>query len=158
MLRDTLVYDSENWSSYQWFPVVSLFLYLGPSFIGAVISAIKVYKRTNQSQIWYPSRVQACFVIFCLPQTDITNQVRLTRIFQSDCLPVSLKSPLPVSLFVWQTCMSNFGVCLSSSVALSFCRAKVLTIPAFKWRTFSGVGFFLFFVCLYSSCDRILRN
>ena len=26
-LRDTLVYDSENWSTYQPFPVVSLFLF-----------------------------------------------------------------------------------------------------------------------------------
>ena len=37
VLRDTLVYDFENWSTYQPFPVVSLFLCLGPSFIEAVI-------------------------------------------------------------------------------------------------------------------------
>ena len=42
-LRDTLVYDSENWSTYQPFPVVSLFLCLGPNFIEAVISLLKVY-------------------------------------------------------------------------------------------------------------------
>ena len=43
VLHDTLMYDSENWSTYQPFPVVSLFLCLGASFIGAVISVIKVY-------------------------------------------------------------------------------------------------------------------
>ena len=41
-LCKNLVYDSEKWSTYQPFPVVILFLCLGPSFIGAVIS-IKVY-------------------------------------------------------------------------------------------------------------------
>ena len=40
VLRDTMVYDSENWSADQLFSVVSL----GPSFIGAVISVMKVYK------------------------------------------------------------------------------------------------------------------
>ena len=46
VVRDTLVYDSENWSADQPFPVVSLFLCLESSFIGAVISVIwiKVYK------------------------------------------------------------------------------------------------------------------
>ena len=44
VLRVTLAYDSENWSADQPFPVVSLFLCLGPSFIGAVISGvIQVY-------------------------------------------------------------------------------------------------------------------
>ena len=38
VLWDTLVYDSGNWSAYQPFPVVSLFLCFGSSFIGAVIS------------------------------------------------------------------------------------------------------------------------
>ena len=40
VLRDTMVYDSENWSADQLFSVVSL----GPSFTGAVISVTKVYK------------------------------------------------------------------------------------------------------------------
>ena len=47
VLRDTLVSDSENWFPYQPFPVVSLFLCLGPSFIGAVISVIKVSRREH---------------------------------------------------------------------------------------------------------------
>ena len=42
LLRDTLVYDSENWSTYQPFPVVSIFLCLGTSFVEAVIFVIKV--------------------------------------------------------------------------------------------------------------------
>ena len=49
VLRDTLVYDSENWSGDQPFPLLSLFLCLGPSFIGAVKSEIKVY-RPRQTQ------------------------------------------------------------------------------------------------------------
>ena len=48
LLRDTLVYDSENWWADQPFPVVSLFLCLGPNFIGAVISVIKVYGGRNE--------------------------------------------------------------------------------------------------------------
>ena len=42
VVRDTLVCDSgsESWFAYQPFPVLSLFLCLGPSFIGAVIPVI----------------------------------------------------------------------------------------------------------------------
>ena len=47
VLRDALVCDSENWSADQLFLVLSLFLYLGLSFIGAVISVIKVYSVTS---------------------------------------------------------------------------------------------------------------
>ena len=43
VLRDTLVSDSENWFPYQPFSVVCL----GPSFIGAVISVIKVSRREH---------------------------------------------------------------------------------------------------------------
>ena len=52
LLRDTLVYDSENWSADQPFPVVSLLLCLGPSFIGAVI---KVHWRLPQNNPLEPS-------------------------------------------------------------------------------------------------------
>ena len=45
VLHDTLVYDSENWSTYQQFAVVSLFLFLGPSLIGAVMLVINSYSR-----------------------------------------------------------------------------------------------------------------
>ena len=37
VLLDTLIYNSENWSTNQPFLVVSLYLCLEPSFIGAVI-------------------------------------------------------------------------------------------------------------------------
>ena len=46
-LHDTLVCDSENWSTDQPFPVVSLFLCLGAKlytcYIGALVSVIKFY-------------------------------------------------------------------------------------------------------------------
>ena len=42
VLRDVLVYDSENWSADQPFPVVFIFS-LEPSFIEAVMTLIKVF-------------------------------------------------------------------------------------------------------------------
>ena len=43
VLRDSLVYDSENWSADQPLPVVFSFVCLRPSFLGAVLSMMKVY-------------------------------------------------------------------------------------------------------------------
>ena len=49
-LRDTLVYDSDNWSTYYfWFALSSgVFCFcVCPSFIGAVLSVIRIYMIAN---------------------------------------------------------------------------------------------------------------
>ena len=75
VLRDTLAYDSENWSAFQPFPMVSLFLCLGPSFIGAVISGvIQMYLlRCLNWQLNY------CLLSFRNPNLQATTQ----KLFES---------------------------------------------------------------------------
>ena len=50
VLRDTLFYDSENWSAYQPFPVLSLFLCWEPSFVRTVASVIKEHEKREGSE------------------------------------------------------------------------------------------------------------
>ena len=50
VLRDTLVSDSENWSAYQPFPVVTVFLCLEPSFVRTVASVIKEHEKREGSE------------------------------------------------------------------------------------------------------------
>ena len=63
VLRDTLTYSSENSSADQPFPVVSLFLCLGPSFIGAVIHRNKRSIATPQCFCGCDQQLQR--LIFC---------------------------------------------------------------------------------------------
>ena len=63
VLRDTSAYSSENSSAYQPFPVVSLFLWLGPSFIGAVIHRNKRSIATPQCFCGCDQQLQ--LIIFC---------------------------------------------------------------------------------------------